>query len=75
MMYDYRRMPPVEPPWLAVGSGQIIYQAKRYNIKGKQHLKTIKDHYPKLLLTMDDDPEIHYDGIRRVNVRDWLLSD
>lgn len=37
-------------------------------------LEAIKDHYPKLLLTMDEDPEAHYNGIRRVNARDWLLG-
>ena len=37
-------------------------------------LQAIKDHYPKVLLTMDDDPEVHYDGIRRLNARDWLLG-
>lgn len=37
-------------------------------------LQSIKDHYPKVILTMDDDPEVHYDGIRRINARDWLLG-
>lgn len=37
-------------------------------------LQMIKDHYPKALLTMDEDPETHYDGIRRINARDWLLG-
>lgn len=37
-------------------------------------LQAIKDHYPKLLLTLDDDPEAQYDGIRRINARDWLLG-
>ena len=37
-------------------------------------LLSIHDHYPKVLLTLDDDPEIHYDGIRRINARDWLLG-
>ena len=36
-------------------------------------LFAIKDHYPKILLTMDDDPEIHHNGIRQLNVKDWLL--
>ena len=36
-------------------------------------LQAIRDHYPKMILTMDDDPEAQYDGIRRVNARDWLL--
>lgn len=37
-------------------------------------LKAIRDHYPKMILTLDDDPEAQYDGIRRVNARDWLLG-
>ena len=37
-------------------------------------LMAIQDHYPKMILTMDDDPEMQYDGIRRVNARDWLLG-
>ena len=132
----------------ALSESYIIYQAKRYNIKGKQYLKTlekyyvvdiglrfmllgsrqvdaghilenviylellrrgydvvaqnrkgtayfqvaltardektlerelrplqaIRDHYPKVLLTMDEDPEAQYEGIRRLNARDWLLG-
>lgn len=37
-------------------------------------LRLIRDHYPKILLTMDEDPEAQYDGIRRINARDWLLT-
>lgn len=37
-------------------------------------LMSIRDHYPKLILTLDDDPEAQYDGIRRINARDWLLG-
>lgn len=37
-------------------------------------LQAINDHYPKVILTMDEDPEVHYDGIRRINARDWLLG-
>lgn len=37
-------------------------------------LEAISDHYPKIILTMDDDPEVQYDGIRRINARDWLLG-
>lgn len=38
-------------------------------------LQKVQDHYPKLLLTLDEDPEADYDGIRRVNVLDWLLGE
>ena len=37
-------------------------------------LKSIKDHYPKILLTLDEDPAMDYDGIRKVNALDWLLG-
>ena len=37
-------------------------------------LKSINNHYPKYILTMDLDPEVDYDGIRKMNVIDWLLK-
>lgn len=37
-------------------------------------LQDINDHYPKYILTMDIDPIADYDGIKRVNVLDWLLE-
>lgn len=37
-------------------------------------LQAIRDHYPKVILTMDEDSKIQYDGIRRINARDWLLG-
>lgn len=37
-------------------------------------LMSIDDHYPKILLTLDDDLEAQYNGIRRINARDWLLG-
>ena len=38
-------------------------------------LQTINDHYPKYLLTMDNDPKVDYDGIKKMNVLEWLLED
>lgn len=35
-------------------------------------LQRIHDHYPKTILTLDDDPDADYDGIRRVNALEWL---
>lgn len=37
-------------------------------------LQKISDHYPKFILTLDEDPEADYDGIRRVNALDWLIG-
>lgn len=38
-------------------------------------LQSIKDQYPKYLLTLDEiTPEADYNGIRKLNVLKWLLS-
>ena len=36
-------------------------------------LRAIDDQYPKFILTLDDDPDADYDGIKRLNAIDWLL--
>ena len=37
-------------------------------------LQNIEDNYPKVILTLDEDPEADYDGIKRVNALEWLLK-
>ena len=37
-------------------------------------LDIIQDHNPKYLLTMDDDPLTSHNGIKQINVLDWLLK-
>lgn len=37
-------------------------------------LRKISDNYPKILLTLDDDPAADYNGIKRINALDWLLK-
>jgi predicted AAA+ superfamily ATPase len=37
-------------------------------------LLAVADHRPKYLLTLDDDPDSEYDGIRKINALDWLLE-
>ena len=37
-------------------------------------LEKIKDHYPKILLTLDNDPVISHNGIQQLYVLDWLLE-
>ena len=37
-------------------------------------LQSVKDNYPKMILTLDDDPEADYDGILRKNALDWLME-
>ncbi len=38
-------------------------------------LQAIQDHYPKYLLTLDNDPETWYNGIKQMCVLDWLRED
>lgn len=37
-------------------------------------LQAINDSYPKIILTLDEDPEADYDGIRRMSALDWLVQ-
>ncbi len=37
-------------------------------------LQIVKDNYPKLLLTLDDDPAVDFNGIKQINVLEWLLT-
>ena len=37
-------------------------------------LQRINDNYPKLILTLDDDPNADYAGIRRINALEWLIG-
>lgn len=37
-------------------------------------LQKIADHYPKYILTLDEDPDADYDGIRRINALQFLLG-
>jgi AAA+ superfamily ATPase len=34
----------------------------------------LQDDYPKVILTLDDDPPMDIDGIKILNARDWLLD-
>ena len=36
-------------------------------------LRILKDSYPKLLLTLDDDPVADYNGIKKMNALEWLV--
>lgn len=38
-------------------------------------LQSINNHYPKFILTMDIDLIIDYEGIKKINVLDWLVND
>ena len=72
----------LEVDFVAMESKRIIYFQVAATVRDEHTLKReltplekINDHYQKFILTLDDDPEADYNGIRRVNVLDWLMGD
>ena len=70
-----------EVDFVAENSKGTIYFQVAYTVRDEKTLErelsaleSINDHYPKFILTMDQDPEVDYNGIRRINVLDWLLG-
>ena len=37
-------------------------------------LRKISDNYPKYILTLDEDPDADYDGIRKIRALDWMIN-
>ena len=70
-----------EIDFVAESSKGVRYFQVAYTVRDKNTLErelsaleSINDHYPKFILTMDIDPEVDYNGIRKINVLDWLLD-
>ena len=71
----------LEVDFVAMESNKITYYQVAATVRGQKTLQReltplqkIIDHYPKFILTLDEDPEADYDGIRRVNALDWLIG-
>lgn len=70
-----------EVDFVAQKSNEMIYYQVVLSVHDEKTLQrelrplqAIRDHYPKIILTMDEEPEEQYNGIRRLNARDWLLG-
>ena len=70
-----------EVDFVAENKDGTIYIQVAYSVRDEKTLerellalKTINDHYPKYILTMDLDPKVDFDGIIKMNVLDWLLG-
>lgn len=75
------RIDSFEVDFVAQNSKGTVYYQVALSVRDEKTLErelrplmSIRDHYPKFILTLDDDPEVQYDGIRRINARDWLLG-
>lgn len=71
----------LEVDFVAMKENKIIYFQVAATTRDNQtlarelaSLEKISDHYQKFILTLDDDPETNYNGIRKINVLDWLLG-
>lgn len=71
----------LEVDFVAMNEDGITYFQVSASVRDENTLKRelaslqgISDHYPKYILTLDDDPVGDYDGIKRINALDWLLK-
>lgn len=71
----------LEVDFVAINSKGIEYYQVSESVKDEnvlnrelRSLDSIKDHNPKFLLTGDIVPETSYNGIKKINVVDWLLE-
>lgn len=71
----------LEVDFVAMGPKRMIYYQVAASVRDDKTLQRelaplqkITDHYQKIILTLDEDPEADYDGIRRINVLDWLMG-
>ena len=73
----------LEVDFVAKKSGDIVYYQVALTTRGEDDivlerelspLKKINDNYPKFILTLDDDLDADFEGIKKINVLDWLLK-
>ena len=71
----------MEVDFIASNNDGIEYYQVAATVRGADTLdrelkpfKKIADHFPKYLLTLDDDPPTFHNGIRQINALDFLLN-
>jgi len=81
--YDARigKVGNAEVDFIATHESGVEYYQVALSIRDKNTLaselaplNSISDHNQKFLLTLDDDPPVSYNGIKRLNALDWLLG-
>lgn len=70
-----------EIDFVCLKNGIITYYQVALTVRDSETLKReleplekVKDHYQKILLTLDNDPTILHNGIQQIYVLDWLLD-
>lgn len=76
------KMDEYEVDFVAVNPKETIYYQVAASVRDEatlqrelRPLQKINNNYPKLILTLDEDPDADYDGVHRINALDWLLSE
>lgn len=71
----------LEVDFVAMDEKQTVYFQVAATVRDERTLQRelaplqkINDHYQKRILTLDEDPEADYDGIRRINALEWLMG-
>ncbi|MBQ7759511.1 MAG: ATP-binding protein [Acidaminococcaceae bacterium] len=71
----------LEVDFVAMNRDGLVYYQVAATVRDEDTLKrelkslqAINDSYPKIILTLDKDPEADYNGIRRMNALDWLMQ-
>lgn len=72
----------LEVDFVAIDENDIVYYQVAATARDEATLKRelsslqqINDQYPKYILTLDEDPEADYDGIKRINALKWLMGE
>ena len=72
----------LEVDFVAIDENDIVYYQVAATVRDEATLKRelsslqqINDQYPKYILTLDEDPEADYDGIKRINALNWLMGE
>lgn len=72
----------LEVDFVAIDENDIVYYQVAATVRDEATLKCelsslqqINDQYPKYILTLDEDPEADYDGIKRINALKWLMGE
>ena len=75
------KMDDMEVDFVAINSKGIEYYQVSETVREEKILKrelkaldSIKDHNPKYLLTMDFTPYTSHNGIKQINILNWLLN-
>lgn len=71
----------MEIDFIAQKSNDLAYYQVALTVRDEKTLErelkslsSVNDYHPKYLLTLDDTPVLNYNGIKQMNVLDWLLQ-